>query len=113
MEDLLRASAEMLGKGGFGTAYKAVLDDGNVVAMKRLKDAQIGGKTQFEQHMAVLGRINHVNVVNLRAYYFAREEKLLVYDYMPNGSLFWLLHGTVSSSLHLYVCIVIVMGGVD
>jgi hypothetical protein len=100
LEDLLRASAEMLGKGGFGTAYKAILDDGNVVAVKRLKDAQIGGKTQFEQHMAVLGRLNHLNIVSLRAYYFAREEKLLVYDYMPNGSLFWLLHG----KLHQFFC---------
>ncbi|WJX21362.1 non-specific serine/threonine protein kinase [Trifolium repens] len=93
LEDLLRASAEMLGKGGFGTAYKAVLDDGNVVAVKRLKDAQIAGKREFEQHMEVLGRIRHPNVVSLRAYYFAREEKLLVYDYMPNATLFWLLHG--------------------
>ncbi|PON78664.1 Tyrosine-protein kinase [Parasponia andersonii] len=93
LEDLLRASAEMLGKGGFGTAYKAVLDDGNVMAVKRLKDAQLGGKREFEQHMEVLGRLRHPNVVSLRAYYFAREEKLLVYDYMPNGSLFWLLHG--------------------
>lgn len=93
LEDLLRASAEMLGKGGFGTAYKAVLDDGNVVAVKRLKDACVGGKREFEQHMEVLGRLRHPNVVSLRAYYFAREEKLLVYDFMPNGSLFWLLHG--------------------
>ncbi|TKY50863.1 Leucine-rich repeat receptor protein kinase [Spatholobus suberectus] len=93
LEDLLRASAEMLGKGGFGTAYKAVLDDGNVVAVKRLKDAQITGKREFEQHMEVLGRLRHPNVVSLRAYYFAREEKLLVYDYMPNATLFWLLHG--------------------
>ncbi|XP_015942018.1 probable leucine-rich repeat receptor-like protein kinase At1g68400 [Arachis duranensis] len=93
LEDLLRASAEMLGKGGFGTAYKAVLDDGNVVAVKRLKDAQIGGKREFEQHMELLGRLRHQNIVSLRAYYFARDEKLLVYDYMPNGSLFWLLHG--------------------
>ncbi|XP_027365967.1 probable leucine-rich repeat receptor-like protein kinase At1g68400 [Abrus precatorius] len=93
LEDLLRASAEMLGKGGFGTAYKAVLDDGNVVAVKRLKDAQIAGKREFEQHMEVLGRLRHPNIVSLRAYYFARDEKLLVYDYMPNASLFWLLHG--------------------
>ncbi|XP_031248204.1 probable leucine-rich repeat receptor-like protein kinase At1g68400 [Pistacia vera] len=93
LEDLLRASAEMLGKGGFGTAYKAVLDDGSVVAVKRLKDASVGGKREFEQHMEVLGRLRHPNLVGLKAYYFAREEKLLVSDFMPNGSLFWLLHG--------------------
>ncbi|KAK8655344.1 hypothetical protein V6N13_107926 [Hibiscus sabdariffa] len=94
LEDLLRASAEMLGKGGFGTAYKAVLDDGNVLAVKRLKDANVGGKREFEQQMEVLGRLRHPHLVSLKAYYFAREEKLLVYDYMPNGSLFWLLHGS-------------------
>ncbi|CAL1392592.1 unnamed protein product [Linum trigynum] len=97
LEDLLRASAEMLGKGAFGTAYKAVLDDGNVVAVKRLKDANLVGggsaAAKFEQQMEVLGRLRHPNLVSLRAYYFAREEKLLVYDYMANGSLFWLLHG--------------------
>ncbi|CAL5419209.1 unnamed protein product [Camellia sinensis] len=93
LEDLLRASAEMLGKGGFGTAYKAVLDDGNVVAVKRLKEASIGGRREFEQQMEVLGRLRHQNVVGLKSYYFARDEKLLVYDYMPNGNLFWLLHG--------------------
>ncbi|KAL4279526.1 hypothetical protein GQ457_03G007150 [Hibiscus cannabinus] len=93
LEDLLRASAEMLGKGGFGTAYKAVLDDGNVLAVKRLKDTNVGGKREFEQQMEVLGRLRHPHLVSLKAYYFAREEKLLVYDYMPNGSLFWLLHG--------------------
>ncbi|GAB4828864.1 hypothetical protein Ancab_018524 [Ancistrocladus abbreviatus] len=93
LEDLLRASAEMLGKGVFGTAYKAVLDDGNVVAVKRLKEAQVGGKREFEQQMEVLGHLRHPNLVSLKAYYFARDEKLLVYDYMPNGSLFWLLHG--------------------
>ncbi|XP_012833342.1 PREDICTED: probable leucine-rich repeat receptor-like protein kinase At1g68400 [Erythranthe guttata] len=93
LEDLLRASAEMLGKGGFGTAYKAILDDGNVVAVKRLKDLNVNGKREFEQQMEVLGRLRHPNLVGLKAYYFARDEKLLVHDYMPNGNLFWLLHG--------------------
>ncbi|CAO2180794.1 unnamed protein product [Urochloa humidicola] len=100
LEELLRASAEMLGKGGSGTAYKAVLDDGTVVAVKRLRDgaAASGGggaasKKEFEHHMAVLGRLRHPNVVPLTAYYYARDEKLLVYEYMPNGSLFSLLHG--------------------
>ncbi|MCI66726.1 putative leucine-rich repeat receptor-like protein kinase, partial [Trifolium medium] len=49
LEDLLRASAEMLGKGTLGTVYKAVLDDGSIVAVKRLKEVQIGGKREFEQ----------------------------------------------------------------
>ena len=43
--------------------------------------------------MAVLGRLRHPNVVPLNAYYYARDEKLLVYEFMPNGSLFSLLHG--------------------
>ncbi|XP_076911107.1 putative leucine-rich repeat receptor-like protein kinase At1g68400 [Bidens hawaiensis] len=93
LEDLLRASAEMLGKGGLGTAYKALLDDGNVVAVKRLKEVAIGGKREFEQLMEVLGRLRHPNIVSLKAYYFAKDEKLLVYEYMTNGNLFWLLHG--------------------
>lgn len=93
LEDLLRASAEMLGRGGLGTAYKAILDDGNVVAVKRLKDLAVNGKKEFEQQMEVLGRLKHPNLVRLKAYYFAMDEKLLVYQYMPNGNLFWLLHG--------------------
>ncbi|RCV24520.1 hypothetical protein SETIT_5G091400v2 [Setaria italica] len=96
LEELLRASAEMLGKGGSGTAYKAVLDDGTVVAVKRLRDATAAAaasKKDFEHHMAVLGRLRHPNIVPLTAYYYARDEKLLVYEYMPNGSLFSLLHG--------------------
>ena len=108
LEDLLIASAEMLGKGRFGTTYKAVLDDGNVVAVKRLKDAQIGGKREFEQHMEVLGRLRHPNVVCLRAYNFASEEKLFVYDYMPNGSLFWLLHSKVFSCSNLLLNVIFI-----
>uniref|UniRef100_A0ACD5VM85 Uncharacterized protein n=1 Tax=Avena sativa TaxID=4498 RepID=A0ACD5VM85_AVESA len=97
LEELLRASAEMLGKGGCGTAYKAVLDDGSVLAVKRLRDAaapaSASSKKEFEHQMAVLGRLRHPNVVPLNAYYYARDEKLLVYEFMPNGSLFSLLHG--------------------
>jgi hypothetical protein len=93
LEELLRASAEMLGKGGYGTAYKAVLDDGSVVAVKRLRDVHVSGKKEFEHHMEMLGRLRHQHLVPLTAYYYARDEKLLVYDFMPNGSLFSLLHG--------------------
>ncbi|TKY69336.1 Leucine-rich repeat receptor protein kinase [Spatholobus suberectus] len=83
----------MLGKGPFGTAYKAVLDDGTVVAVKRLKDVSVRGKREFQQRMEVLGSLRHCNVVSLRAYHFSQDDKLLVSDFMPNGSLSWLLHG--------------------
>ncbi|XP_058739105.1 leucine-rich repeat receptor-like protein kinase PXC1 [Vicia villosa] len=93
LEDLLRASAEMLGKGSLGTVYRAVLDDGCTVAVKRLKDANPCDRNQFEQYMDVVGKLRHPNVVRLKAYYYAKEEKLLVYDYLSNGSLYSLLHG--------------------
>ncbi|XP_061340224.1 leucine-rich repeat receptor-like protein kinase PXC1 [Gastrolobium bilobum] len=93
LEDLLRASAEMLGKGNLGTVYRAVLDDGCTVAVKRLKDANPCERNEFEQYMDVVGKLKHPNIVRLRAYYYAKEEKLLVYDYLPNGSLHALLHG--------------------
>ncbi|KAM1129758.1 hypothetical protein EV1_039092 [Malus domestica] len=92
LEDLLRASAEVLGKGTFGTAYKAVLEAGTVVAVKRLKDVTIS-ESEFKEKIEAVGAKDHENLVPLRAYYFSRDEKLLVYDYMPMGSLSALLHG--------------------
>lgn len=106
LEDLLRASAEVLGKGSYGTAYKAVLDDGITVVVKRLKEV-VAGRKEFEQQMEVVGRLGrHQNVVPLRAYYYSKDEKLLVYNYMPAGSLFSLLHGMPKPSqiLSSYYC---------
>ncbi|KAF8394803.1 hypothetical protein HHK36_018739 [Tetracentron sinense] len=92
LEDLLRASAEVLGKGSYGTAYKAVLEEGTTVVVKRLKEVVVG-KREFEQQMEIVGRVGqHPNVVPLRAYYYSKDEKLLVYDYIPVGSLSTLLH---------------------
>ncbi|XP_042511498.1 probable inactive receptor kinase At5g58300 [Macadamia integrifolia] len=93
LEDLLRASAEVLGKGSYGTAYKAVLEEGTTVVVKRLKEVVVG-KRDFEQQMEIVGRVGqHPNVVPLRAYYYSKDEKLLVFDYIPDGSLAALLHG--------------------
>ncbi|KAE8668936.1 RLK902 protein [Hibiscus syriacus] len=92
LEDLLRASAEVLGKGTFGTTYKATLEMGVVVAVKRLKDVTVSEK-EFKEKMDVVGAMEHQNLVPLRGYYFSADEKLLVYDYMPMGSLSSLLHG--------------------
>uniref|UniRef100_A0A7N0V737 Protein kinase domain-containing protein n=1 Tax=Kalanchoe fedtschenkoi TaxID=63787 RepID=A0A7N0V737_KALFE len=97
LEDLLRASAEVLGKGSYGTAYKAILEEGTTVVVKRLKEVVVG-KKDFEQHMETVGRIGrHANVVPLRAYYYSKDEKLLVYDYITTGSFSTLLHGSRES----------------
>ncbi|XP_075508535.1 putative inactive receptor kinase At4g23740 [Primulina tabacum] len=92
LEDLLRASAEVLGKGTFGTAYKAILEDATMVVVKRLKDINVG-KREFEQQMEVIGSIKHENVTELRAYYFSKDEKLMVYDYYCQGSVASMLYG--------------------
>ncbi|XVE90949.1 hypothetical protein DITRI_Ditri20bG0116700 [Diplodiscus trichospermus] len=97
LEDLLKASAEVLGKGSYGTTYKAALEEGTQVVVKRLKEVAVG-KREFEQQMEVVDRVGrHPNVVPLRAYYYSKDEKLLVYNYMPAGSLFSLLHGNRSA----------------
>lgn len=92
LEDLLRASAEVLGNGTFGTAYKAVLEFNIIVAVKRLKDVTIP-ETEFREKIDKVGAMDHENLVPLRAYYYSRDEKLLVCDYMSMGSLSALLHG--------------------
>jgi hypothetical protein len=93
LEDLLRASAEVLGKGSYGTSYKAILEEAMTVVVKRLKEVVVG-KKEFEQQMEIMGRVGqHANVVPLRAYYYSKDEKLMVYDYIPAGNLSTLLHG--------------------
>lgn len=102
LEDLLRASAEVLGKGTYGTTYKAALDEGTMVVVKRLREVGIG-KKEFEQHMEILQRVGqHTNIVPLRAYYYSKDEKLLVHEYFPVGSLSAALHGMLLFHPHIF-----------
>lgn len=85
----------MLGKGSCGTTYKAILEEGTTVVVKRLKEV-VAGKREFEQQMENVGRLGqHPNLVPLRAYYYSKDEKLLVYDYKAAGSFFSILHGII------------------
>lgn len=109
LEDLLRASAEVLGKGGFGTSYKAVLEDGPTVVVKRLKEVSASRK-EFEQQLDFIGRLRNRHLVSLRAYYYSKEEKLLVHEYLPLGSLAAALHGIQKGVLNWETRLRIAMG---
>ncbi|WVZ99761.1 hypothetical protein U9M48_045016 [Paspalum notatum var. saurae] len=95
LEDLLRASAEVLGKGATGTSYKATLEEGTVVVVKRLRDVA-AARREFAAcvEAAAAAAAEHRNLVPLRGYYYSKDEKLLVLDYLPAGSLSARLHGS-------------------
>lgn len=106
LEDLLRASAYVVGKSRSGIVYKVVAGRGSgtlgstVVAVRRLSedDAPLKFK-EFEAEVEAIGRVNHPNIVRLRAYYYANDEKLLVTDFIRNGSLYAALHGGPTDNL--------------
>ncbi|KAI5660736.1 hypothetical protein M9H77_20059 [Catharanthus roseus] len=75
-----------LGGGGFGSVFKGTLSDSSVIAVKKLESISQGEK-QFRTEVSTIGTIQHVNLVRLRGFCSEGNKKLLVYDYMPNGSL--------------------------
>ncbi|KAL7197345.1 hypothetical protein ACSBR2_019980 [Camellia fascicularis] len=99
LEDLLRASAYVVGKSRSGIVYKVVVGRGSgaagaVVAVRRLSEGDCTWRfKEFEYEVEAIGRVQHHNIVRLRAYYYANDEKLLVSDFVRNGSLYTALHG--------------------
>lgn len=100
LADLLKASAEILGSGVFGASYKAAICVGPVMVVKRFRQMNNVGKEDFQEHMRRLGRLRHPNLLPLVAFYYRKEEKLLVSDYVDNVSLAVYLHGTLLFLLH-------------
>lgn len=93
MLDLMKAAAEVLGSGGIGSVYKAALENGVVVTVKRVKDMNRVAKEVFDMEMRQLGGLRHPNILPLLAYNFQKNEKLLVSEFIPKGSLLYVLHG--------------------
>ncbi|XP_042394560.1 pollen receptor-like kinase 1 [Zingiber officinale] len=93
LQDLLKSSAEVLGTGSFVTSYKASLNDGTPMVVKRFRNMNKMGKEDFDEHMRRLGRLSHPNLLPLVAYYYRKDEKLLVTGYVAKRSLADLLHG--------------------
>ncbi|XP_052190002.1 probable inactive receptor kinase At2g26730 [Diospyros lotus] len=92
-EDLLKAPAELAGRGKHGSVYKVTCDQGMTLAVKRIKNWVISSN-DFKQRMTRLEQVKHPNVLAAKAFYCSIQEKLLVYEYQPNGSLSMLLKGS-------------------
>ncbi|MQM03728.1 hypothetical protein Taro_036506 [Colocasia esculenta] len=81
------ASANMLGRGGFGPVYKGTLFKGHEIAVKRLSKSSGQGFEEFENEVKLIAKLQHTNLVRLLGWCCHKEEKILVYEYLPNGSL--------------------------
>ncbi|XP_044462483.1 G-type lectin S-receptor-like serine/threonine-protein kinase At1g11300 isoform X1 [Mangifera indica] len=91
-EELMIATSDFdltnkLGQGGFGTVYRGKLKDGVEIAVKRLSNASGQGLQEFMNEVVLICKLQHRNLVRLLGCCIEREEKMLIYEYMPNKSL--------------------------
>ncbi|KAL9665342.1 hypothetical protein QQ045_020761 [Rhodiola kirilowii] len=83
----------LLGEGGFGYVYKGYLPDGRIIAVKQLKIGGGQGEREFKAEVELISRIHHRHLVSLVGYCMADSRRLLVYEYVPNNTLYFHLHG--------------------
>ncbi|GBG89288.1 hypothetical protein CBR_g48997 [Chara braunii] len=82
----------VIGKGGFGTVYKAYLPDGKIAAVKRMEKGRKEGDEEFRKEVLMPGRLHHRHLVNLIGFCAEKGERMLVLEFMANGSLKEHLH---------------------
>ncbi|XP_008245810.2 PREDICTED: probable leucine-rich repeat receptor-like protein kinase At5g49770 [Prunus mume] len=88
-----------IGSGGYGKVYRGMLSDGQMVAIKRAQQGSMQGGLEFKTEIELLSRVHHKNVVGLLGFCFEQGEQMLVYEFMPNGTLRESLSGR--SGIHL------------
>ncbi|KAF7015408.1 hypothetical protein CFC21_029260 [Triticum aestivum] len=81
------AESNKLGEGGFGAVYKGVLSEGEEIAVKRLSQSSTQGIEELKTELVLVAKLQHKNLVRLLGVCLEGQEKLLVYEYMPNRSL--------------------------
>ncbi|KAL3624151.1 Proline-rich receptor-like protein kinase perk8 [Castilleja foliolosa] len=82
----------LLGEGGFGCVYKGILADGREIAVKQLKAGGGQGEREFQAEVEIISRIHHRHLVSLVGYCIAENQRLLVYNFLPNDTLHHHLH---------------------
>lgn len=87
LETLLRASAYILGASGSSIMYKAVLENGTVLAVRRIGESGVERFRDFENQVRVISKLVHPNLIKILGFYWGSDEKLIIYDFVPNGSL--------------------------
>ena len=91
-----------IGQGGFGHVHKGVLPNKKVVAVKQLKLDSKQGEREFRAEVEVISRVHHKHLVSLVGYCISGEQRLLVYDFVPNGNLEYHLHGKSFSIISIF-----------
>ncbi|KAK2654727.1 hypothetical protein Ddye_014583 [Dipteronia dyeriana] len=81
------SQANMIGKGGFGPVYKGILSTGQEIAVKRLSNDSGQGVEEFKSEVVLIGKLQHRNLAGLLGSCIQGDERMLIYEYMPNKSL--------------------------
>ncbi|GMP67023.1 hypothetical protein CsSME_00027151 [Camellia sinensis var. sinensis] len=81
------SDANKLGQGGFGPVYKGIFPGGQEIAVKRLSSHSVQGLEEFKNEVVLIAKLQHRNLVRLLGYCIKGDEKILLYEYMPNKSL--------------------------